>query len=340
MSSAPAPPVADATPGGPPPLPPSAEIFGMFQNILVARIVETALEHRLADRLADGPRTAEDVARETGLAPMPLYRVLRSATGLGLFSQLEDGRFTLGRLGDALRECDHMPWVTEMLDQFPQVVATGQTGMQLAFGMELWEFLEQHPEEGARFDKLMTLIHGGERAAVAAAYDFADVGTVVDVGGGNGQLLATLLDAHPHLVGVLFDREAVIGRGSEELARHAGRQRAVGGDFFDSVPTGGDAYALSHILHDWPDDACARILSTCRTAMAPGGRVLIVEMVIPPGDVMHPGKIQDMTMLVANGAGQERTEAEYAELLDKAGFRLERIIPTASAVSVVEAYPR
>ena len=186
--------------------------------------------------------------------------------------------------------------------------------------MGAFEFFEQHPEAGAKFDALLQDINAGEQQAVADAYPFGGVELLVDVGGGNGSMLATLLSRHPGLRGVLFDQPSVIGRGAPALEAHAGRYEAVGGDFFDAVPEGADAYLLSHVLHDWPEDGCVRILDSCRRAMRPGGRVLIVEMVIPPDDSPHPGKLSDMMMIAFNGEGMERTEAEYAELLDRAGL--------------------
>jgi SAM-dependent methyltransferase len=220
------------------------------------------------------------------------------------------------------------------------VLETGKTGFELAYGKELFDWLEEHPEQGANFDRVMRLVHGGEDIALADAYDFGAVRSVVDVGGGNGTVLATLLGRNPHLEGVVFDLPSVIGRGTPALDAHAGRWEAVGGDFFEGVPAGADAYLLSHIIHDWSEDRALTILRNCRAAMGPDGRLLIAEMVVPSGDEMHPAKMLDVLMLVVNGPGMERTEAQYAELLDRAGFRLERVIPTASPESILEAVPQ
>jgi SAM-dependent methyltransferase len=220
------------------------------------------------------------------------------------------------------------------------VLRTGQTGSALAYGTELFDWLEEHPGEGANFDRLMRLVHGGEDVAIAEAYDFGVVRSVVDVGGGNGTVLATLLAHNPLLEGVVFDQPSVIGRGTPALDTHAGRWEAIGGDFFEGVPAGRDAYLLSHIIHDWSEDRALTILRNCRDAMGPDGRLLIAEMVVPPGDEMHPAKMLDVLMLVLLGPGMERTEGQYAELLDRAGFRLERVVPTASPVSIVEAVPQ
>lgn len=212
--------------------------------------------------------------------------------------------------------------------------------MEIAHGMSAFEFFERHPEAGAKFDWLMQDVNAGEQKAVAEAYPFGEVELLVDVGGGNGSMLAALLSRHLGPRGVVFDQPSVVGRGAPSLEPHAERCEAVGGDFFDAVPDGADVYLLSHVLHDWPEDRCIRILESCRRAMRPDGRVLVVEMVIPPDDSPHPGKMSDMVMIAFNGDGMERTEAEYAELLARAGFRLERVVPTASAVSIVEAVPQ
>lgn len=180
--------------------------------------------------------------------------------------------------------------------------------------------------------------HGREPAAVAVAYDFSRCGTLVDVGGATGHMLTTVLGRYPRLRGVLFDLPHVERDASELISSRglADRISIRTGSFFDAVPQGGDAYLLSHVIHDWSEDQCLTILDNCRKAMKADGKVLIVEMVLPSGDTMHPGKILDMIMLVGPG-GQERTEEEYRALLGKAGFCLTRVVPTESAVSVVEA---
>jgi SAM-dependent methyltransferase len=217
---------------------------------------------------------------------------------------------------------------------------TGKTGFERAWGMPLFEYLAQHPEEAWYFSEAMVGFHGAEPPAVAKAYDFSGVKTVVDVGGSTGNMLAAILSHHAAPRGVLFDRPHVV-RYAPALLKARGVEERVtieSGDFFESVPDGGDAYLLSHIIHDWNEDQCLTVLGHCRSVIKPGGRLLIVETVLPTGDTPHQGKVQDMVMLVVPG-GQERTEAEYTSLLSKAGFRLSRVVPTESVVSVVEALP-
>jgi hypothetical protein len=183
----------------------------------------------------------------------------------------------------------------------------------------------------------MVGFHGAEPPAVAAAYDFSGLGTIVDVGGATGNLLTAILGRHSGARGILYDLEHVV-RDAPALIRERGladRVTIESGSFFDRVPAGGDAYLLSHVIHDWSEDRCLPILENSRRAMKPGSRLLIIEMVLPPGNTPHPGKLLDMMMLVGPG-GQERTPEEYAALLDKARFRMTRVVPTQSDVSVVE----
>jgi hypothetical protein len=217
-------------------------------------------------------------------------------------------------------------------------VQTGKPGLEQALGMPIFDWLGKHPDEASLFSETMVSFHGAEPAAVAAAYDFSGMNTIVDVGGATGNLLTTILAKYPQSRGILYDLPHVV-REAPTLIQARGLSDRItiqSGSFFDSVPSGGDAYLLSHIIHDWTEEQCLTILGHCRGAMAPPSRVLIIEMVLPVGNAPHPEKMLDMMMLVGPG-GQERTEPEYRALLGKAGLRLTRVIPTDSAVSVVEA---
>ena len=210
--------------------------------------------------------------------------------------------------------------------------------MRKRLGLSRFDLVAQHPDEASLFSETMVGLHSQEPPAVAAAYDFSAFKTIVDVGGATGNMLATLLARHSGPRGILFDRPHVVQDAPVLLDARGVSNRVTiePGNFFESVPAGADAYILSHIIHDWNDDQCLTILGHVRKAMNPAGRLLIVEMVILPGDAPHPGKMLDMAMLVQMG-GQERTAAEYELLLSKAGFRLARVVPTNSAASIVEA---
>jgi hypothetical protein len=318
---------------------------------VAACVVHIAAKLGLADKLAEGPKSAAELASSLALHAPSLHRLMRTMASLGLLTEGERLRFSLTMLGEALKSdapgaarstllMTGSSWVASGFANILHSLQTGRTGFENAHGMPFFDYLAQHPEEASVFTGAMVGLHGAEPPAVAAAYDFSMFQTVVDVGGASGNMLTAILAGHPKPRGVLFDRQPVVGDAEKVLKDNglSGRVTFVAGDFFQSVPAGGDAYLLSHILHDWNDDQCLTILGHCRKAMKPDGRLLIVEMVLPPGNTPHPGKILDMVMLVLVG-GQERTETEYARLLDKAGFRFTRVLPTQSPVSVVEAVP-
>ena len=335
--------------GAPPSLPPHVQLIQMGTGGAVANVVHIAAKLGLADKLADGPKNAVELAGPLALHAPSLHRLMRTMASLGLLTEGERLRFSLTKLGEALKTdapgsarstllMTGSSWVGSGFANLLHSLQTGRTGFEKAQGMPFFDYLAQHPEDASVFSGAMVGFHGAEPPAVAAAYDFSMFKTVVDVGGASGNMLAAILARHPEPRGLLFDRPHVVVD-AEQLLKDNGvsdRVTVEAGDFFRSVPSGGDAYILSHILHDWNDDQCLTILGHCRKAMKPDGRLLIVEMVLPPGDVPHPGKILDMVMLVLIG-GQERTETEYASLLDKAGFRLSRLVATQSPVSVVEA---
>jgi SAM-dependent methyltransferase len=311
--------------------------------------VHMAAKLGLADKLADGPKSAVELAGPSALHAPSLHRLMRTMASLGLLTEGEQLRFSLTKLGEALRSdapgsarstllMTGSSWVGSGFANLLHSLQTGGTGFEKAQGMPFFDYLAQHPEDASVFGEAMVGLHGAEPPAVAAAYDFSMFETVVDVGGASGNMLAAILGRYPEPRCVLFDRPHVVVDAEKLLKANddTGRVTVEAGDFFLSVPSGGDAYILSHILHDWNDDQCLTILDHCRKAMKPDGRLLIVEMVLPPGDAPHPGKILDMVMLALIG-GQERTETEYASLLDKAGFRLSRVVATQSPVSVVEA---
>jgi hypothetical protein len=219
-------------------------------------------------------------------------------------------------------------------------VRTGEPAFDRIFGQPLFTFFSQHPEQASNFDKAMVGSHGRDTAAMLDAYDFSEFTTVVDIGGGNGSTLSAILGRHPHLHGTLFDLPGVIERASVtiEKAEVSDRLQRVGGDFFQTAPSGADAYVLRHVIHDWDDERALRVLKNVRHAMKTSGRLLLVETVIPAGNEPCFAKLLDITMMVVPG-GKERTEKEYGDLLGSAGFRLARIIATATLDSVIEGIP-
>jgi O-methyltransferase domain/Dimerisation domain len=315
----------------------------------VSRVVHAAAKLDIADHLAAGPRSAEDLAGALGAHAPSLHRFMRCLASLGVLTEHAGNRFALTALGEAMRTGAPgsarasiltlaSPWFSGAFNDILYSISTGKTAFEKAQGMPVFEYLSKHPDEASLFSETMIGVHGREPPAVAEAYDFSTFGTIVDVGGATGNLLAAILARHEGPRGILFDRPYVVGEAPALLETQgvAGRVTIEAGDFFEKVPAGADAYVLSHIIHDWGEDQCLAILGHVREAMRPDGKLLLVEMVLPAGDAPHLGKMLDMVMLVLPG-GQERTEDEYRPLLAKAGFRLTRVIPTNSDVSIVEA---
>jgi hypothetical protein len=313
-------------------------------------VLYAAAEIGLADRL-DEPKSAGELAGPLEVHAPSLHRLMRTLASLGVLTERDGQRFALTPLGAALKtdapgaarstlRTLGGPAFWRAFENIVHSVRTGQTGFEKSHGKPIFEHLAGRPTEASLFSETMVGFHGAEPAAVAAAYDFSALETIVDVGGATGNMLAAILSRYPQPRGVLFDLPHVV-KDAPALLGAAGmsdRVATAAGDFFGAVPTGGDAYVLSHVVHDWSEEQCLTILGNIRKAIKPSGRLLIVEMVLPPGDVAHPGKMLDMVMLVVPG-GQERTSVEYEALLAKAGFRVERVVPTESAVSVVEAFP-
>ena len=305
----------------------------------------------VADLIGTGRRPAGELAEATGANPQALYRLLSALAAMGILDEDDDRSFALTPLGDGLRsdapgsmagwvELIGTPNFWQNWGQLSDSIRTGQTGWQLRHGVDAWTYREQHPDAGRVFDRAMMSLTGNDAGSVAAAYDFAHVGTIVDVGGGRGTLLAEILAGNPQARGVLFDQPHVVDKAAELLADKGvlERCRVVGGSFFEAVPEGGDAYLLKSVIHDWYDPEARSILTTCRRAMRADAVLLLVENLLGPPNEGLATKLGDLNMLV-NPGGMERTREQYAELLAGAGFRLERVIPTRDRFSLVEARP-
>jgi hypothetical protein len=318
----------------------------------LSNLVYTAAKLGLADHLADGPKTAADLAPLTSTNARAMHRFMRTLASFGILTSNDAGAFALTELGATLKKnapgsaratvlTMASPEFQQSFAAFEYSLQTGRPAMDKVFGMNLFEYLAERPELAAQFSESMVGIHGGEPPTVAAAYDFSTAGTIVDVGGATGNMLAHILKRHPQPKGILFDRPHVVTDAPALLGAHgvADRVSIAHGSFFESVPEGGDVYILSHIIHDWTEAQCHTILANCRKAMRPGAKLLIVEFVLPEGDTPHFGKLADMVMLTIPG-GEERTPDEYRTLLDAAGFSMTRVVPTTSDVSIVEAVPK
>jgi hypothetical protein len=337
-------------------LPPGLVLYQMSIGHYVSRALHLAARLGLADLLQDGPRDARELAAASGTHAPSLNRVLRFLASVGVFEELEDGRFALTPMGDMLRS--DVPGsmrasvmlfagvgIQDSWKELEYCVRTGEPAFRrTAPDADPFTQMAQDPEAAALFDKAMATFAPLTAAAVAAAYDFSGFGKVADVGGGNGALLIGILQANPRLRGLVFDQPHVAERARAHVAEAgvADRCEVVGGSFFDTVPRGAEAYLLKHVIHDWNDERAGAILRTCRAAIPSHGKLLIVEGVYPAridrSLESRGAAANDVNMLVCTG-GRQRSEAEFRALFAASGFRMARIVPTPAQVSVIEGTP-
>ena len=312
-----------------------------------AQVASAAAQLGLADFIASGVHASDDLAREAAADPAALYRLLRACATIGLVVETSPRRFALTPVGECLRSDrpgsmrdiviaetapgHWLPW-----GRLVDAVRKGGPMTRETLGVEAWDYYAQNQDEGRCFARAMSNLSAVASADVARVYNASGAQRIVDVGGSEGVLLRALLDAAPAARGVLFDRADVI-EGVRAKGVHHDRMEIVAGDFFQSVPAGGDLYLLKSILHDWPDDACVSILKTIHAHAADGAKVLIVEMVMPEEPQPTPVALMDMNMLVMLG-GRERTPREFGQLLAAGGFMVDRVIPTGGMFSVIEAH--
>jgi len=328
----------------------SGPLLQMMTGYWVTQALYVAAKLGIADLLSDGPLSCDELAGRSGTHAPSLRRTLRALASVGVFSEVDPGRFTLTPLATLLRTGDpHSVRALAIMyaeeqyrawGDFLYSVRTGQPAFEHQFGMDVFEYFARNPHASAMFNEAMSGLTTQVAAAVAATYDFSSCATIVDVGGNRGTVLAAILQRHSGSRGILFDRPHVVATAGEVLVAAGVEDRCtiVGGDFFEALPPGGDAYLLASILHDWDDDRCVEILRRCRQAMPDTGTLLIVEFVLPPGNEPFVGKWVDLHMLVM-ASGRERTEEEYAKVLRAAGFHLKRVRPLPNGQSIVEAVP-
>jgi len=323
----------------------------MLQAAALSRAISTVAELGVADHIQPGtPQPVARLAAATGAHERSLHRLLRFMAGHGLFREAAPGEFDHTPLSDALRSDVEGSYraAAQLFHRFfpgwdglDHAVRTGESGFTKVFGQPVFDYVMAHPEIGPVLDAGMSSIHGYETAAMLEAYDFSGVQVLADIGGGNGSLLAGALQRYPEMRGILFDLGHVVGRASATLKTLgvAERCQVIEGSFFDGIPPGADAYLFRHIIHDWTDEQSVQILSHCRKVVPDGGRLLLVECVVPVGNEASIAKEFDMTMMTFPG-GMERTAAEFDALLARAGFALTSVTPTSTMVSVVEGRPR
>jgi len=329
--------------------PAPAAMMEMIVATWTSQAITVAAQLGVADALADGPLSIEELAARVGADADALRRLLRALIGKGIFRHRRDGRYELNSLAAALRSDApiSMTWAAQFYGSREQrerwtlmvdSIRSGGTVVPALRGKESFDYFAGEPELAELFNHTMTSVSELTDATVVAGYDFSAYPTIVDVGGGHGPLLAAILAGAPASRGVLYDLPGVVADAPSLLREHnvADRVHIAEGSFFDSVPAGGDAYILKNIIHDWPDEKAAQILRNVRAAAGPRATVLLVELVIPKHDRDFPGKWVDLEMLLNLGA-RERTADEYRDLLGRAGFEMTRVVQTASPLSVVEA---
>ncbi len=326
-------------------------LFQMATGYWVSQAIYVAAKLGIADLLKDGPQSCVALAASTGSDVPSLFRLMRALSSVGIFSQLGRERFALSRLAESLQTEVHGS-LRAMVITIGEIhyqacgnllhsVQTGSPAFNNVFGASLFDYLRQNVDAADAFNQGMANVSSMLAYAVLMAYDFAGISSIVDIGGGQGNLLGRILQFNPEMRGTVFDTPSTIERTKQQLGDNAwgGRSSYVTGDFFTSVPEGADAYLLSSVIHDWDDDRAITILGNCRSAMTKNSRVLLVDTIVPDAASASFSKLLDLNMLVMNG-GRERTKAEFCALLEAADYKVTRIVPTMAPQSVIEAVPK
>jgi len=316
----------------------------------IAGAISCLAQMGIPDLVEAGPKSAEELASQIEADAEALYRLMRATASVGVLSEGPDGKFSETPLSAVLRSngkpslrafaiMGGREWHGRGWSRLEYCVRTGQPAMEQIYGAPIFEYFKQDPEEAQIFNDAMTSISTGDSPAVVDAYSFEGIRSIVDVGGGHGLLLATILSRNPQMKGTLYDAPHVIeGAKNGPLKPVMERCTLASGDMFSSVPAGADAYIMKHIIHDWPDELCIKILKACRKEVNPGGKLLVVDDVIRPGNDFYPGKFLDLQMLIFPG-GKERTEKQFRELFAAGGWKLNRVVPTATPICIVEGIP-
>ncbi len=330
-------------------------ITRLIQGYRVSEAIFVAAKLGIADLIAGGLRNYIELARATDTHPPSLYRLLRYLATLGLLKDDEAGNFALTQVEYHLTTANPYsessfarlysePWFQQPWNNLLYSVKTGETAFHYVHGMELFQYLAQHPEKAAVFNDAMSGGSAHSSKAIVSAYDFSKLGVIVDVGGGHGRLIIEILKANPATQGILFERPEVAEGARKEIEASGLERRckAIAGDFFKEVTSGGNVYILRQIIHDWDDETCVKILKNIRCAIPPEGKLLLAEAVLP--DHMDESLIDqvstsyDINMLVITG-GRERTVNEFRRIFKTAGFELTRIVPTEARDCILEATP-
>lgn len=328
-------------------IPPAVQIFDLLNGFMRSQAIYVAAKLGLADLLKEGARNVDNLAKLTKVNADALYRLLRALSSIGIFVEKESKIFELTPMAETLQRnlpISLRPYALLVGDScwwhswgdLLYSVKTAKPAFDHLFNVNYDAYLEMNSEFAQTFQECMNSISQVHNPAIVNSYDFSKFRKVVDIGGGHGELLATIKMAYPNIEGILFDQPHVIKEIRHSSKKSTPSFKIVGGDFFKEVPAGGDLYLLKQILHDWHDEAAQKILKNCRNALLPDGRILVIESVLGRGDSQYIEKFFDLHMLVTSNGGRERTESEYRTLFETAGFKLNRLIRTASSYSIIE----
>jgi hypothetical protein len=331
-------------------VPPFVSMLQMLHGLHFSTCISCLAQLGIPDLVEAGPQSAEELAAQVGAHPQALHRLMRATASIGVLSEDADGKFSQTPLSAVLRGnvtpsargfamMGAREWHMRGWEHLEYSVRTGKTALDQVYGKSLFEYLSSHPTEAQIFNETMTGLSMMDSPAIAESYSFDGIRSIVDVGGGHGLLLANVLQRNPQMRGTLYDLPHVIeGARNGPLQPVLDRCTLTSDDMFASVPGGADAYMMKHVIHDWPDEVCVKILASCRKGVNPGGKLLVADSVIQPGNEFSFGKIMDIQMMLFPG-GLERTQEQFHELLAASGRRLNRVIPTAAPESIVEAVP-
>ena len=331
--------------------PSTPALFEVETTCWLSQAIYVAAKLGIADLLRDGPQSCVALATSSNSDAPSLFRLMRALSSVGIFAHLGRDRFALSRLAESL-QTDVRGSLRAIVITIGEIhyqacgsllhsVQTGSPAFNTLFGTSLFAYLQQNVDAADAFNQGMANASSMLAYAVLMAYDFAGISSIVDIGGGQGNVLEKILQFTPAITGTVFDTASTIEKAKQVLGNDVWSRRCsyVIGDFFTSVPQGADAYLLCGLIHDWDDRRAIRILKNCRRAMPEQGRVLLVDMVVPDLDATSSNKLPDLNMLALTG-GRERTKAEFHVLLDAADYKLTRIIPTMAPQSIIEAVPK
>lgn len=323
----------------------------MMQYILgkwISKPIHVAAALGIADILSVADTNIIDLANQTQTSPSGLYRMMRALAGVGIFKETDDRVFSNTPLSECLQEnrlksaalLFESAWHNRLWDELLYSVQTEKPASEKIFGKPIFNWMADNPQQAEIFHQANAMKASSSHRVIAEVYDFKDVNTLMDVGGGYGSLMIEILKVHPHIKGVVAELPGVISeiRQSVKASRLESRIKAVECDFFDAIPGGSDVYLFSHILHDWPDDTCVTILKNCRKVISENGKLLIIEAIIPEGNEFSISKLLDLEVLLMGG-GKERTEEEFQVLFEKSGFSLFKSHPTNESISIIEGIP-